>query len=625
MNNDNFSTVLIQDPRLLVNDKVKYAVIKGSAQNTQVSYKALSSSNSQIVFNVPTPSESIIIDRNIMIGATIKLNFNITESATNIIPNGAVVFSYGNTDSAQVFPLQSLMSVITATINNTSVNINLQDVLAQMLLINDPEELHAYNGGTNTLSDDTWLNYSDAINASSNPLGGFIDTNYNMNIIGRGCLPATIIPLSGSNFMHTFFDATGAAVSDNSFIKETASTNNIWNFSVIFRVLEPLLLSPFLFGDCQYNSQGIYGIQNLNFQFNVANTNRVWSSATTYINSITLDSQNPFTNCNMMINYLTPQPSQLLKSRNVVPYYSMPRYLSTAGSNSAMLPTTISPGASYNYTTVTGVNLNTVTIISPNIQLNQIPDKLIIVVRVPMTQQNWKNSSSFACIYNINLSFNNAAGLCSTFSQYDLYRMSRENGSTQTWSQFCGFGNANNAKTNGSSAASGDGDIGGFTPVATTGSLLILQFGKDIQLNDYYASGSLGNFNLMFTLSCYNQYIDYGNTGEGAIANPELCLITLNSGVFVNDRGTSQIYEGLLTKEDVLKTSAYMPYTRHDVNRLVGGNINDAIKSAYPHMLRHKYERGGDMGMAVSGGDMGMATSGGNMHQKHMKLKKHLK
>ena len=79
MNNDNFSTVLIQDPRLLVSDKVKYAVIKGSAQNTQVSYKALSSSNSQIVFNVPTPSESIIIDRNIMIGATIKLNFNITD------------------------------------------------------------------------------------------------------------------------------------------------------------------------------------------------------------------------------------------------------------------------------------------------------------------------------------------------------------------------------------------------------------------------------------------------------------------------------------------------------------------------------------------------------------------
>ena len=39
---DNFSTVLIQDPRLLVTDKVKYAVIKGGANITQVQYKALS-------------------------------------------------------------------------------------------------------------------------------------------------------------------------------------------------------------------------------------------------------------------------------------------------------------------------------------------------------------------------------------------------------------------------------------------------------------------------------------------------------------------------------------------------------------------------------------------------------
>jgi hypothetical protein len=297
--------------------------------------------------------------------------------------------------------------------------------------------------------------------------------------------------------MHSYYvdeDATALSY-DNSFIKPEDSTLNIWNFSVIFRVIEPLLLSPFLFGDCKFNNQGMYGIQNLNFQFNVANTNRVWSSATPYISSITLDSQQPFKNVSMMITYLTPQPSQLLKSRNVVPYYSLPRYLSTAGNNSSMAPTTISPGASYSYTTVTGVALNTVQIISPNIQLNQIPDKLIICVRIPMTQQNWKNSSSFASIYNINLSFNNSAGLCSTFSQYDLYRMSVENGSTQTWSQFCGFANVSDMAT-----IDGTGNvIGGFSPVATTGSLLILQFGKDIQLNDYYASGSLGNFNLMIT------------------------------------------------------------------------------------------------------------------------------
>jgi hypothetical protein len=92
-----------------------------------------------------------------------------------------------------------------------------------------------------------------------------------------------------------------------------------------------------------------------------------------------------------------------------------------------------------------------------------------------MTSQTYRNSSSFACIYGINLSFNNSAGLCSTYSQYDLYRISRENGSTQTWSQFCGFQNINFNDTVGGV----DGvSVGGFKPVPTTGSLLILQFGK---------------------------------------------------------------------------------------------------------------------------------------------------
>jgi hypothetical protein len=375
-------------------------------------------------------------------------------------------------------------------------------------------------------------------------------------------------------------------------------------------------LSPYLFGNPQYNSQGFYEIQNLNFQFNIGSTNRVWSSSNKWITSITIDSNTPFQDTIMYINYLTPQPSQLLKSRNVVPYYEMPRYLSTAGSNSNLAVATIAPGQSYSFTTVTGVGITTSQIISPNIQLNQIPDKLIINVRIPMSSQTYANSSSFACIYGINLSFNNSAGLCSTFSQYDLYRISRENGSTQTWSQFCGFQNVNDNDTiAGRNAGTA---VGGFKPVPTTGSLLILQFGKDIQLNDYYASGSLGNFNLMFTLSVYNQSF------TNAIVNPELCLITLNSGVFVNDRGTSNIYTGLLTKEDVLKTLAYQSYTRHDVERLVGGNIHDMIKSAYPHVLHHvmKHVSGGDMGCDDSGGDMGMAVSGGRVHHK---LKKHIK
>jgi len=56
---ENFSTVLIEDPRLLVTDQVKYGVIKGGANITQTQYKAISQTNSQIIFNCPVPSENI--------------------------------------------------------------------------------------------------------------------------------------------------------------------------------------------------------------------------------------------------------------------------------------------------------------------------------------------------------------------------------------------------------------------------------------------------------------------------------------------------------------------------------------------------------------------------------------
>ena len=622
---ENFSTVLIEDPRLLVTDQVKYGVIKGGANITQTQYKAISQTNSQIIFNCPVPSENIILDRKILFGSTVTLNFTITD-VNNALPTtqagnvSVPVFQYAKTEALQVFPLQSLMSVMTATINNTSVNINLQDVLPSIMLLNESDELFEYNGTTNTLVDDTWLNYPDGVLSTSNPLGGYENTDYAMSKIGRGCLPVTIQGINGQP-IHTFI-ANGNAGSNNNFVKAQGSTNNVWTFQLVFRVVEPLLLSPWIFGNPKHNSQGIYGLQNLNFQFNVGSTNRVFSSAmaaTSYVvggntvyplqYQISLPSTNAFQNTVLYTTYLTPQPSQLLKSRNVVPYYEVPRYLSTSGSNVTIAPSVIADGATVDFTTITGVTLSTGTITSQTLQLNQIPDKLIINVRVPMSQQTCANSTSFASIYGIQLNFNNQSGLLSTFSQYDLYRISKENGSTQSWPNFCGFSNTWSAL-----------NLGGYyRPVPTTGSLLVLEFGKDIQLPDYYAPGCLGNFNLQFTLQIYNQSLTQ------PLVNPELVIITLNSGVLVNDRGTSNIYTGLLNREDVLKTSSEQPYTRSDVVRLVGGSVNERLKSAFGHAIHHHHHRhikGGEMGMATSGGAMGMATSGG---AKHHKLKKHIK
>jgi hypothetical protein len=59
----------------------------------------------------------------------------------------------------------------------------------------------------------------------------------------------------------------------------------------------------------------------------------------------------------------------------------------------------------------------------------------------------------------------------------------------------------------------------------------------------------------------------------------EICLITMNSGVFVLERGTSQTYTAILSRSDVLSASAQPSYSGSEVARLVGGGWEDMFKS----------------------------------------------
>ncbi|MFM7980035.1 MAG: hypothetical protein ACKPKO_12035, partial [Candidatus Fonsibacter sp.] len=50
-------------------------------------------------------------------------------------------------------------------------------------------------------------------------------------------------------------------------------------------------------------------------------------------------------------------------------------------------------------------------------------------------------------------------------------------------------------------------------------------------------------------------------------------------GVFVNERGTSSTFIGLLTKQDVLDALQQHPSNNNEVRRMVGGGFLDNIRS----------------------------------------------
>ena len=583
-----FQKVLVKDDRLNVTDAVQYAVHKGGQNMTPAQFQAISQTPSSVTFNVQVPSEQTLIDRRVLWRSTVILKLTVLGTAANA---GQNPLNIGVSDALSAFPLHQLATVMTATINNNSVSLNVRDVLPALLRFNDRRELQRYNGYT-TVAPDLLADYKAGIGSNLNSLGSFSNAADN-DLYQRGAF--VIDGISTSLVAGQLSNPLVAPVP----LQDTVPQD----IYVQFTSTEPLLISPFIFADPKSNNQAFYGIQNMNMVFNLGDATRVWRSAnytaastttplgSTFITSVTVQSLN---NTQLLFNFLTPHPSDLFPARNSVPYYELPRFLTTGF---AAIPGFV-PSLS------SGVQPAAQTLGTSSLQLNQIPDKLIIQVRNPLGSTAWGQPDAFLCIRGISIQFNNQSGILSSATVQDLYRYSVENGSNQSFQEFSGF------------ATVPDPVTGLGRKIPTSGSLLILEFGKDIQLTeDYYASGSLGNFSLQINLQVANQF-------PYQIA-PEIVLITMNSGLFVNERGTSSTYTGILTKQDVLEASAQEPMYQSSVKRMVGGGFLDSLKSVagkiLPHLLKASKEELGKSGHPVAKmahsamGAMGYGASGGGV------------
>ena len=583
-----FKTVLVKDSVIGdITADYDFAVKSGASQTTYQRFPSTSASNSALIFNLQVPSENVVIDRAIMLtsGLTFTVNAGSQAVVANQVPIGQSAFDYGMTDALQAFPLNSLFTTATAQINNTTVTMNTQDVLPSLLRMNNSRELYRYNSMTPSLPDQAYGNYIDGVGANNNGLASYDNASYDIDQVPRGAFPVVV---SIDHYI-------AGVLTDNSPIS-TAVTDT-WVITVSTVVTEPVILSPFIFGEPQYNKQGLLGINNMTFTFNIdAQCKRLFSTANSYITSITLGTAlqpNGFTTSlpigiaqqpsapALLLKFLSTQPSDLIQTKNVVPYMDFPRYLTSSANNATILAG------------------GTAQLTSSNLQINQIPDLFLINVRIPMSQQRWYNSSSFLTINNISINLNNQSGLLSSASQYDLWRFSVENGSTQSWGEFSGQQLVVNNTT-------GAGDI-----VATTGSLLVISPAYQLSLPDYISSGSLGNYNLQFQVNVTNQF--------GFTITPEIIVTCVNSGIFVTQSGVSSIYTGILTKEMVLATKAgsqASAMTSAEVARMVGGQMLNGALTAVRGMRKHS------LGMGRSGGVNNL--SGGTMgHSGGGKLKKH--
>ena len=110
-----------------------------------------------------------------------------------------------------------------------------------------------------------------------------------------------------------------------------------------------------------------------------------------------------------MMTFITPHPSLMLPSKNIVPFYTLDFYRTSNLAPLAPISNTSSAGV------VGGINYNYTTINSNSLMLNSIPDAFIIFAR-PIGLSNNNPDFSF-CINSVNIQFNNHAGLCTNMTQ----------------------------------------------------------------------------------------------------------------------------------------------------------------------------------------------------------------
>lgn len=580
-----FEKICVQDDLLLTTDKVRYAVFKGAQNITPSQYNAISKSSSSITFNVQLPSESTVFSRRIMVETVMTIAF--TATPTDAMPVGQTVVNLGYASALGPFPFHSCCSTIQATINNNTVSQNQRDVMFQMLRFGDRREVARYNNATPTQYDSYW-SYTDALGANNNPNSAWNDTALDQDFQPRGSF--VIESITGNT-------------------PKLAGNNDPKNITITFRTREPLMLSPFIWTDPESNNQGMYGVQTLNFVFNLGQANRAIRLANGNVGTAGNVVANPWFNIatgsavvadvvssELLMLFLTRQPSNLVSARNVLPFAEYPRYLTRIS------PAFVVPAP------VAGVlpTFDRQSQTFQSIQLNSVPDKMILVARKVQANQTPCDADSFLPIRNININFNNKSGLLSGATQWDLWRMSVESGSNQTWAEYSGRAFK--------SGQAGTENLPVIIP--TCGSVLALEFGRHIELDDVYAPGSIGAFQLQFRVELEN------NTGLPIAPNEyELVLITMNSGVLAIERGTSQTYTAILSRADVLAVSSRPQYAKSGLARIVGGAVEDKMKMLARPLMEA-------VGMGTSGGGLsGGGSSGGGLSGGGMsggKMAKHL-
>lgn len=606
-------TVRIVDP--LVNFggpdfQKEYSVISGGQSITYRPYTTNTFSNSSISFTTPPPNPGTSTDMEIYIQYNVKLVFNaITNNLQSPDHTANINSRYAlnnDCDAFRAFPLSNCTTTLQCTIGNGSASINLSDVVSCLSRTGTPKNIldSVYSSCPSFL--DTAQTYNTSNGTSASPLGAF-GTNGLMN--PRGAFQYTSV----NNVQLTLAQGAG----DNTYYTIPADGNPPY---IEATIIEPIMLSPFAFGKGAYNKNGLIGIQSMSWIFTLGDLSRMWShdAYSSGINLTLNSSLSSISNPILLFKYVTPKLLAPLPYNMVYAYDVVDRFPTQIGKVAANTGGRI---ASTNIQLQTIPKIMYIYARRSNIGTNPSPTPAYPYQKLPDYSADINSTDTFLSIKNININYNNMAGLLSSATTADLYHMSRRNGVNLSWTEWAGDNYV------GSSYLLGDKNAGTLVPTKTpqVGSIVAVAFGIDIGLDDLHAPGEIFNSQLQIT-------VDYYNNSDYDI-DATLYIVPIYEGTWTVSNLQSIPQIGVLSKQDILDSQQKPGFDYSGINIKYGGDILSSVKkfgksavnaakSAAPYIKKgaEAVSKGVDAAESIGAlaglGYSGGANSGGARHRR---------
>jgi hypothetical protein len=556
----------VYDDRVVQNVP-KFKVDKGSLSVTNAPFNAITQNSSQMVFNVNVPSPNVFLDRAVDWTADVLLQTTAIPGGGAGLPDGWVtgtpLLVFGQDVALAPMPLHQMTTTLVATINDANVTLNCSDTINEILRLTDLRKNRQSSTAPRAL--DRYQSYNDAMGAVNSNLGSYIDA-VSSEDVGNGAYyrvdftdaSGNVLPTTGTG---SYPVSGGSVYYVNGIPCYSDGTNNTpaplanLNYPIFikFRSTEKICLSPFIFSEVHEYETGLYGISNIQFLANLGSAGRVLRNCSNFTGrrvaiTNTQFLTNPLTGsaisgARLNCVFLTPPLSLDLPPRSVVPYMEFPRYIT---SNQTLPADTFS------------------VIQSQNIVLPVIPDMFIIYAK-PQTYLDATKCDFHYPIENISINFNNFSGLMNTMTQEQLFHLSVANGLEMDYGAWAGRAFSSSTVTPPANGVAGK--------IPLVGGMLVIKPSKDFALQDGLAPNVLGNFNFQASITLRN------DTGV-AIPNVALYVITVNSGFFESQNGSSRILRGILDEKSVLDAPVLpSATTASSLSRMVGAGFFDKLGS----------------------------------------------